>query len=402
MGSCRKMMMPLRSSAALRLSLAYTACMTLGIVLLWGVVFWTMHHTFRQQLDADLASEAQRLAGEYRAGGMEELEEAISARIRLHTSSEMFYALYDRRGHKLAGNLPRAMPPLGHYDLEFIDPKEGGDRARADVRELPDGLRLVVASDNERMGQIDRTMLSSFAVALAGIFLLGGLGTVLFARLLRERLGRIAHQAHAIADGVVSARMPVSARNDEFDALAESLNHMLGRIEALVVNLREVSGALAHDLRTPLSRLRQRIEVASALSREEAVRDQLELATDEVEEVLALFGSILHLSEVESGSALPMKAVDLGELVREIGESYEPVLAETGRTLQWNIAAQAVTLASRSLIAQALSNLVENALRHTPVGTAVTIHLTRSAQDIRLAVCDTGPGIADNDRKRAL
>lgn len=400
-----------RNSAALRLSLAYSACMALGVIVLWGAVFWTMHQAFQQQIDADLADESLRLAQEYRgdAGAraeLGELRDAIAARETIHAGSEagseLLYGLYDAAGHRIAGSLPLRRPALGKRSVEIVDPVEGPDKLRVLASDPGGGLRLVVAADSERMERIDTTMATAFALALLGVLVLGAGGAFVFARLLRDRLGRLAERATAISEGSVSERMPVSGRDDEFDALASSLNHMLARIETLIGNLRQVSGAVAHDLRTPLARLRQRVEMAAQATSEPHVRDQLARADEAIEEVLALFAGILHLSEVESGTALPMAPVDLTALAVEIGEGYEPPVREGGRQLTWHTAPGIIVTGSRSLLAQALSNLLENAMRYTPPGTRIAIALDRVGAEARLAVRDDGPGIAAGDRARVL
>lgn len=395
-------MIRLHKSATLRMALAYTACLTLGVMGLWGGAFWTMRHAFQQQLDVDLDDEADRLLAEFRKGSTPALVGAVGSRVRLNTSDELIYALYDRKGQEIEGNLPHPRPRPGKYTMQFEDRDEGLDTIRVVARDVPGGLLLLVAADSERMDRIDRRMETSFVGALLGVLALGLLGAFLFARLLHDKLGRIALQAYAVADGAVSARMPVSDRGDEFDHLAASLNHMLARIEALIANLRLVSGALAHDLRTPLTRLRQRIEDAADACQEGRVQDELDRATREVEDVLGLFGAILQLSEVEGGGALQMQPFDVAELADRVAETYEPAFAEDGRRLGWLVEPGMNIVGSSSLIAQSLSNLLENASRHTPVGSEVEITLASGNGEVLLSVRDNGAGIDSADRARAL
>jgi signal transduction histidine kinase len=391
-----------RRSAALRLSLAYSACMAAGVVLLGAITFWSMHLAFQQQIDAQLADEAATLAHEYRDGGLSELREAIDAREAVHLPLAPLYALYDKAGRRIAGSLVAAEPPPGRGNIAFVDPVEGPDSARAVTLDPGDGLRIVVAADREQIELIDRTLVTAFGLALLGVLVLGAGGAVLLTKLLRDRLGRLAASAEAIAAGAVSQRMPVGPRGDEFDTLAASLNHMLGRIEDLIENLRQVSGAIAHDLRTPLSRLRQRLEAARAADNPQQAQELMTFALAQVDEVLALFGAILHISEVESGVALPLTPVDLSALTMELAESYEPAVDAGGRTLDWTIDGGIVLTGMRGLLAQALSNLVENAICHTPVGSQLTIALHQHAGMIALSVRDNGPGIAATDHARVL
>lgn len=290
-----------RRSAALRLSLAYTICLGLGIIALGAVTFWTMHHAFQQQIDADINDEVARLTREYDGHDLGELREAIGARVALNQSDPLLYGLYDARGRRIAGTFPGAAPPPGVHSVNFIDADEGPDEALASSVTLPGGYVLSVAADSDRVERLDRTMVTAFSVALVGVLVLGAAGAFLFARLLRERLGRLAARAEAISGGAVSTRMPVSERGDEFDALATSLNQMLGRIQALVENLRQVSGAVAHDLRTPLTRLRQKLETASQGMTQSETDEVIADALSELDEVLALFREICMSANSRAG-----------------------------------------------------------------------------------------------------
>ena len=391
-----------RRSAALRLSLAYSACMAVGVVVLGAATFWSMHVAFQQQIDARLANEAATLAHEYHDGGLAELREAIATREAIHLPQAPLYALYGAGGNRIAGSLVADEPQPGRANIRFIDPVEGQDSARAVTLDLGDGLRIVVAADREQIELIDRTLVAPFGIALLGVLILGAGGAVLMTRLLRDRLGRLAVSAEAIAAGAVSGRMPVGHRGDEFDTLAASLNHMLGRIEDLIENLRQVSGAIAHDLRTPLSRLRQRLETARAAGNLVQAQDLMTFALAQVDEVLGLFAAILHVSEVESGVALPLAPVDLSALTTELAESYEPAVVAGGRMLEWQVDAGITLMGMRGLLAQALSNLVENAICHTPAGSRLVIALQQDQTAIRLSVRDNGPGIAAADHSRVL
>ena len=391
-----------RRSASLRLSVAYSACLAIGIIVLGAVTFWSMHIAFQRQIDEALADEAATLSGEYHGGGLKELRESIAARETIKLPQRPLYALYDARGMHIGGSLVAHEPVPGRADIRFVDPAEGPDWARAVTVELADGFRLVVAADREQIESIDRTLITAFSIALAGVVALGFGGALLFAKLLRDRLGRLAASAEAISAGIVSARMPVGPRGDEFDTLATSLNHMLIRIEALVENLRQVSGAIAHDLRTPLTRLRQRLELAVAASHDSSAQELTASALVQVDEVLALFAAILHIGEVESGVALPITLIDLTLLATEIAESYEPAVGGGGRTLSWTIDPGVTVPGTRGLLAQAISNLIENAIRHTPPGSHLNIDLRQKGPDVQFSVCDNGPGIPVGDRDRAL
>ncbi|MDE2562439.1 MAG: HAMP domain-containing histidine kinase [Sphingomonadales bacterium] len=391
-----------RQSAALRISLAWSAGFALGMVVLGAIVFLAMHFAFMRQMDGILTQEAQSLAGRYHTEGLKELREAITDRAAIRVPTRPMYALYTASGKRIAGDLDAARPGDGFSDIIFHDPAEGDDWARAYAIDLSPTLRMVVAEDREWLERIDGTIITVFAAAFAALVAFGVLAAFLFAGYLRRRLEGFRASAQQVIAGRIEDRMPVSPRGDEFDELAATLNAMLERIERLVGNLRQVSNDIAHDLRTPLSRLRQKLEVAIGDARGTPAEAGVAEAFEQTDAVLALFASILHLSEVERGGNLPLADIDLSELARDVAESYEPSVGECGRTLGWQIDPAVVVHGNRSLIAQALSNLVENAQKHTPPRTRVTIRLAADQDTVRLSVCDDGPGIAHEDRARAV
>ncbi|MBX9885485.1 MAG: HAMP domain-containing protein, partial [Novosphingobium sp.] len=248
------------ASAAYRIAFTYSAAFALAILLLGVAVFYAADADFRNQQDIGIAEEATGLVREFDEGGISDLAAAVAKREAMNPPDGYHYAVFDAAGRRVAGSLSIAMPKVGAQDIPFVDPKEGPDIARALVRALPGDTRLAVAIDSEGVERIDRTVLTLFAAAFVLILVLGVIGALLLGGYLRQRLARISGTAQAIVTGDLAPRMPVSARGDEFDQLAIALNAMLDRIAALLGNLRQVSSDVAHDLRTPLARLRNQIE----------------------------------------------------------------------------------------------------------------------------------------------
>lgn len=391
-----------RGSAALRISLAYTVSFALGVVLLGSAVFWAMHIAFVHQLQSTLREETETLASEYRAGGQQELEDAMAEREAVKVPQHPLYALFSSNGQRIAGSLRTLRPAPGLGTIRFDDPAEGPDEALAVTTDLAPDLRLVVATDREWLERVDQTIITVFAMGFLGVGVLGGIGTFAFAAYLRRRLGTFARSAERVSAGRLSDRMPVSERHDEFDTLAITLNAMLERIETLMANLRQVSSDIAHDLRTPLARLRQKLELAQGIAAGSATELPVTEAITSVDEVLALFAGILNISELESGTQLPTARVDLSALAIDVLETYEPSVREAGRFLDWSIAPGVTVVGNRSLLAQALSNLCENAQHHTPAGTTIRASLTVADGQALLAVSDNGPGVPEADRTRVL
>jgi signal transduction histidine kinase len=389
-------------SAAYRIAFIYSAAFALAILLLGLVLFWTMHLDFTHQLDATLHEEATTLADEYRSDGRGEIVDAIAQREASSSRDRLLYALFSRDGRRLAGSLRTGMPRLGLHDIIFIDPREGPDAARGLAVDLGGGTTLLVAADRERIEEIDRTVISVFAVAFLLVILLGAAGALLLGGYLRRRLDAISSAAEAIVEGDLGRRMPVSARGDEFDRLSRSLNAMLERIASLIGNVRQVSTDVAHDLRTPLARLRNRLEEGLA-ARSTGDAALIEDALRRVDEVLALFAAILRIAEVEGGQIRrTFGPVNVSILASELAESYAPAVAEGGRSLSTSVDDGLVVSGDRELLAQALVNLIENAQSHTPPGTAIDICIEARNGAVVLAVADNGPGVAAEDRGRIV
>ncbi|MCL6740969.1 HAMP domain-containing histidine kinase [Sphingomonas sp. RB56-2] len=374
--------------------------MAAGIALLGIVTFWAMHIAFTRQLDVLINEEAQSLILEYQTDGPAELARAIGQRERLDPGARVYYAVFDANGRRTIGAFQAERPALGVHDIAFIDPTEGPDAARGVAVDLPDGRRLVVAADREWIENIDHVVLATFAAAFAAVLLLGMVGALSLGSYLRNRLHSIQTTAAAIIGGDISRRMPMGAGDDEFDKLAGLLNTMLEEIERLLENVRQVSGDIAHDLRTPLTRLRNALEQGlSGRSSELEMNATVSDAIKRVDDILAMFAAILRISEIESGSIRRrFEPFDATALVTDLAESYAPAVRDSGRDLDWSIE-QGITLeGDRELVAQAITNLIDNAQNHSPTGTHISIGLARRAASACITVADNGPGVSEADR----
>lgn len=388
-----------RSSAAYRIAFINFCAFAIGLAILGLVVLQVMHVAFTRELDNRLQDEAQTLASEYRSDDPGDLGEAIFQREAVQGPNRMLYAVFAPNGRRLFGSLQTTRPQLGRHDISFLDPQEGADSARAYALDLSPNERLVVAADKDWVERIDHIVEGIFAAAFAAACIAGLGGAAMFGRYLQRRLRSISDSAEAIIGGDIRQRMPVSARRDEFDQLASTLNRMLDRIEGLLENLRQVSSDVAHDLRTPLARLRNQLERGSQESRNAGA--VIESAIHEVDEVLALFAAILRIAEVESGETRRFFAlVDVSTLAAEIAESFAPSFEDEGRTLLWSTEPGLKVDGDRELLAQALVNLLENAQLHTSKGSVVRLTAVAAGNSICLQVVDNGPGVPHADLPR--
>jgi len=384
-------------SAVYRIAFINFGSYAIVLALLGIVVFTVMHSAFSKQLDTMVRDEAQILVREYQSGGRSELLEALQTRQASSSPTHMMYGLYGSDGRRLTGNFPGPRPRLGMTEVRFDDPVEGSDCARASVVDLRGGERLVVAIDSDWLERVEQRIVSIFSVALVVACALGLGGAIILGGFLKARLSSIRTSADAIIGGDIRQRMQISPRGDEFDQLASTLNRMLDRIEDLLEKLRQVSNDIAHDLRTPLARLRNSLERGAGLGSNALIDD----AMRQVDEVLALFASILRLAEVESGQTQRyFTTIDVSALTAELAESYAPASDDLGKTLLWSIAPGLAIRGDRNLLAQALVNLIENALRHTPDGAIIRLTATQTGQVVCIQVTDNGPGIPQGEFER--
>ena len=380
--------------------------------LIVGLLLWQTNRVLTSQVLATLDGEALQLKAEAQSGGDAALVRAVETRSR--SGGPGLYYLGDAAGTKLAGNLSR-LPP------EIMGSSAGGVfRYAADAGaakehlavaipvDIGGGLRLIVGRDVEDQRRFASEMGTVYFLAL-GFLTLGGLvAGFAISRVALRRIEAINVAARSIMEGDLSRRIAVSAAGDEYDALATNLNAMLERIEALMSGLREVSDNIAHDLKTPLTRLRNAAEAALREAREKAYREGLEHTIEKADELIKTFNSLLLVARLEAG-ALEGNAeqFDVGRAVRDVAELYEPVAEERGMRLSVDVSVGAWFTGNRQLIVQAVVNLIENAIKYSVKpgreGEAlIAIDMQERADNIEIAVADNGPGIAPEDRERVL
>lgn len=386
-----------RSSAAYRIAFINFGAYAAGLALLGLIVFAVMHLAFSRQLDSMVSDEARTLQEEFASDGDSELAQAIAVREASSSPTRMLYAVFAPDGRRIHGSLQTTRPRLGLRPIVFEDPQEGPDAARAMTVDLSPDERLVVAVDSEWLEGIERIVVIIFSLAFAGFVVVGFGGAMIVGSYLERRMSSISSSAEAIIRGDIRMRMPVGPRNDEFDRLAATLNRMLDRIEGLLDNLRQISSDIAHDLRTPLARLRSRLEWGVADDPRALIGD----AISQLDEVLSLFAAILRVAEVESGETRQLfEPVDVSALLTELAESYAPAFEDRRRALFWSVEPGLALVGDRELLAQAMVNLLENAQRHTPADAIVRLSGSSAGRLICMQVADNGPGVPKADLGR--
>lgn len=385
----------------LTLAIALFTCVTTGLVL--GGIYVTANQIIAAETRSVVEAELMGLADDYAGQGVFGLATAIDR--RLDAPSETVYLLSDAQGRALAGNLgdwpPTIAPGGGWVELElFRTDRNASVLVTAAALQLPAGEWLLVGRDASAQRRFTGTLGQAVLFGLGAALVLGLLTAWLLSRLIFSRLNEISGTARDIVSGDLGRRIPIRGNGDELDQLGDTLNDMLGRIEGLVGNLRMTADSLAHDLRSPLTRLREqlrRLEVPglSDLERARTVRR----AEAEIAHILQVLTDLTEISRAEAGlGRAEFQPLSPGQLVEDLVELYAPLAEEHGVTLTTKGHAPDI-MGHRALVIQALSNLIENALRFAPKASEVAIEIT-GGETVELAVIDQGPGIVEAELER--
>ncbi len=400
-----------------RLSLTYLALFSVAAALAIFYIYWNTTVLLSRQLNQTIDAELKGLAEQYRAGGLDQLVRIVAERSQ--TPGNSLYLVADKDGKQLAGNLsavsPQLWDSLGPVEFVYSRPAPGGVERRlafANVFRLPGGYRLIVGRDIEDRRELARLIRSTMLWGLGVMALVGIGGGYWVSRRLLTRIDGLSATTRTIMAGDLTGRLPISGSGDELDRLSESLNLMLARIEQLMAGLREVSDNIAHDLKTPLNRLRNRVEEALREPHDAAAhREALERTIEEADGLIKTFNALLSIARLEAGAAGENREMlDLAALVGDVAELYEPVAEERGIDLKAEAAAPIVIHGDRQLLGQAIANLIDNALkygapgRHGGNGQAPEVEVRAEASDgvARIIVADRGPGVPAPERGRVL
>jgi signal transduction histidine kinase len=395
-------------SAAFRLTLIYAGLFVVSAVVLFATVFVIATAALQSDMRAVLRTEALQLAEIHRHSGLLGLAEQVTRRMNFRTRGPIYYLVQGPTQQVVVGNLP-GMPPVEGV-VDFVRDRSPGDPEDARSKltgfglTLSDGSFILVAQDANRLIDMQHAIVRAFTWAGGLTLLLAIGGGVLVGRNFVRRIDTIGRTSRAIMEGDLSARIPVRGNNDEIDQLVVGLNAMLDRIQQLMEGLRQVTSDIAHDLRTPLGRLRQRLEDA----RERATTTgEYETATEaaiaEADGLLDIFSALLRISQIEAGARKSAFAeVDLSTLLRSIADAYAPPAEDAGHKLDSAIEDGVAITGDRQLLAQLFSNLIENALSHTPDGSTVRLVLQKTATGFEARVADNGPGIPEAEREKVL
>jgi signal transduction histidine kinase len=399
------------STTTFRLTLAYLGLFSLSALTLLAVVYMVSMRFIDRQTREPIDDELTWMLETYERGGLEVLKTIVDERAAAEPNRRAMYLLVDSRGRFLAGNLDRVPPDMesnGAFSRFEVQVTEDGRRlpkahvATAKTVTLDDGARLLVGRDVHDGVQIQRLMRMAILIGAGVMVVLGLGGGLIMSRWMLSRLERINRATAQIMTGDLAQRIRTEGAGDEFDELAQNLNAMLDRIERLLVGMRQVTDDIAHDLRTPLTRLRSRIEVGLMHELDHAeARELLEATIRDADNLIETFNALLSIARAEAGGQRgEWEPIDLSELTHEVFELYEPLAEDKGAKLTLQTGTGVTTLGNRQLVAQAIANLADNAVKYAPEGGHVWLRTTAYPAP-RIEVADDGPGIPEDQRERA-
>jgi signal transduction histidine kinase len=403
-----------------KLTLVYLTVFALFAAFLLGYFALNTRRLITEQITDTVNAEITGLSDQYRLGGIRRLVIVVDARARRPGSS--LYLVTTPTGEALAGNVTALAPGILDNEgwtetvyrrLDETEPPEHPDHnALVRVFQLPAGFRLLVGRDLDERERLYHIILDAGRWSVAIVVVLGLAGGLFVTRRVLRRVDAMTETTRTIMAGDLGGRLPVAGTGDELDRLAENLNAMLERIEALMFGLKEVSDNIAHDLKTPLTRLQNRSEEALRTAKSEGeYRAALEATIAESEGLIRTFNALLMIARAESGQARDdMSEFDAAEIAQSIGELYEPLAEQKGITLKVEADTPAPVRANRELVSQALANLVDNAIKYTEPGAPavngatpqIVVRALNEGDRIILTVADSGPGIPEADRGRVV
>jgi signal transduction histidine kinase len=389
-------------SAGFRFGAIYALLLGLSATALALFLWWATAGLLDRQTEAAINADAQGLSERWAEGGLPSLIVTIEDRLAQNVDDDAIYFLADRSMHRVAGNLERWPANVGTsgplYELQVL---RAGIRSIANVQrfDLPGGFHLLIGRDVQVRVQLRGLLTDALLWAVLVVGLMASVGALVVRNLFRRTLANISATTAAIAGGDLAQRVRLTGRGDEFDQVAEVINDMLERISRLMDGVRQVSNSIAHDLRTPITRARTRLEDAALhADTPEALRAAIERATADLDGIVAVFQALLRIAEIEAGSRRSaFTRIDIAPMLAEVEDLYGAVAEENGISLVVDAPAEVPAYGDKALIQQAIANLLDNAVKFSPAGGTVRLYAS-SAGTVEIIVSDQGPGIPVSER----
>jgi signal transduction histidine kinase len=389
--------------------MAFAAAFTGLSIVLFAFVYWQTAHYERAQLDAMLVHEAKAIASDPANASA-----ALNAWLRDDVHNVRYGVLVGHDGITQAGNMPGvpkdlwpdAKPQYAATEAQDADGDERGERIRAIGLKLPDGRALALGNDTDALEHVSVVIIRALGLGLGPMVALSLLGGAVLGRRALGRVTTLSHAISEIREGRLSGRLPITGRHDEFDRLATDINAMMDEIERLLDEVRSVGDSIAHDLRTPLTRARTRLERSrNAVTTPAEFTAAIDESLGWLDQTFAVITAVLRIGEIEHGRRrAAFQPVNLEQILVEAAELYDPVAEDRDITVRIDVdqASGATAIGDRDLLFEAVANLIDNAIKFTPRHGHVLLSLVKRDGSVVVTVADDGPGIAEADRKRVL
>jgi signal transduction histidine kinase len=401
-------------TTAFRLSLIYALLFSIIATIALSFIYWVAAEQIKQQTDQRLRLETDVLMNRYHSGRFDALAQTIQRRNSDSSTTFFIYALLDRRGRDInkafepeyiTKDRRQAYTTMSLGDIShLIPPQQKDSPARVLLTLLPTKHLLMVGADLNQQKRLLNKIFSVVVSAIAIIFTLALIGGIIMGRSVLKRIDAVRQTAGEIIEGDLTQRMPFTQRNDEFDRLSLVLNRMLQRLEESMQAMREVTDNLAHDLRTPLNRLRNRLEL-TLLKNPDTVDYQKSQqdAIEDVDTLINTFNSLLNIAQTEAGSKPnQLKNIDLSLLMEGLGELYEVVAEEENISFDYHIEENLNVQGNQQLFAQAFTNLIDNAVKYTPAKGHINLSAKKVKDNVIITIADTGLGIPKEQREHVF
>jgi len=393
-------------SSAVSLALGYSILGFAALILFAAPLWYAWETTIREGRAEILLADAQRLTDIYRRDGADGLKKFIDARVHMQIAGERILLMTDSALHPLAGNLdawPKRVPAApGDYRIQ-VDMPGGSQTAMVHVAMLG-GYNLLVGRDNRLFAPLEKRFWYGLSGAIGVLFVAGLSIGLITRRALMSRVHSIQQTISAIIHGDLTHRLPTQLADDELNTLSCTINGMLEQIELLVHGIKNVSNSIAHDLRTPLAELRSRLEQLSLIRPPmgEAF-DEIDGAVADVDRVIRIFDALLRLAEIDAGMRRSgFVQVDIADLAATAVEFYAPAAELRNIALRFHSQGPMPASGDPILLAQALSNLIDNAIKFSPENGVIDVGVQRRGGVAEIVVSDNGPGIADAEKAKVL
>lgn len=380
----------------------YSGLFVLSSLLTLFILLFSATRDLKAQIRESIQQDVRELSNIYNTEGKAALVNDIKGLSSSVKSTQSLYLLENADGTVIVGNVPRIVPFTDNKELKLALTDKQSSHFFIYGTRLGD-LWLFVGRRAHAVWEIQKLILRSVAWALCIAIPIALFGVVMLARQASQRVDAIAVAMDEYLLGNLSRRVPRTSRGDEIDRLADNINNVLRQIEKLIDGMKQVTSDVAHDLRTPLSRLRQRLEPTRDEGDQPYDTSTNSAAVQEIDGILATFDALLQIAEIDAGAkSTSFDDVDLSRLGEFLFDTYANVADDNGQMLELDLTANVIVRGSRRLLTQLLVNLIENAIRHSPKGTKIKLAISEGEKGSVMVVSDTGPGIPIEDRERVF